>query len=53
MTWKIVEGCYGCGMCAQCTGIEMQGRSAVVVDNKSPCLEEMAKICPAEIIQNI
>ena len=53
MAWTVVDGCYGCGRCTFCAGIEMDSSSglAKIIDEKSDCIIQMAEICPAGVIQ--
>ncbi|UYP48306.1 hypothetical protein NEF87_004591 [Candidatus Lokiarchaeum ossiferum] len=53
MTWMIDEGCYGCGRCTFCNGIEMVGSVAQIVDQSANCIDNVAQMCPAGIIHQI
>ncbi|MHA1679287.1 MAG: ferredoxin [Promethearchaeota archaeon] len=52
MSWKIDEGCMGCGVCTfQCPdGIEMIDGIAKIKDDTLTCLVRAAQVCPQQII---
>ncbi len=51
--WVVKEGCYGCGRCTYCQGIEMDESKATIVDQNAECIQQMAEICPAGVIQEV